>query len=558
MASRTLTFLAPIDPWADPGAALDEPATTMLITPLDATDGPDTIIGTTGNDTLDGGGGADRLKGKGGDDTYLVDDEFDVIVEAPWKGHDLVISRAEAYTLPTEVEALQLQGPARRGIGNALDNTLTGSGGDNKLRGLEGDDLLIGMGGDDTLQGGSGRDTLDGGGGTNILEGGDGDDVYRISNLTTTIQEFGGRRDQVEASVDGYVLPVFVEVLALMGQAITGYGNAQANTLVGNDRDNHLFGREGGDHISGGAGHDRLDGEADDDRLFGDAGRDTLDGGLGRDFLDGGAGADLLMGGSGSDRYQVDSTGDVVVEAINQGWDTVSTAIDFRMPDNVEELVLLDGARRGYGGDADDVLRGNDGENRLEGGAGDDRIYAERLDDIVLGDDGDDTIDGGGGNDVIQGGNGNDQLTGGTGGDWFYLDTVIGSDRILDFDAAFGDRLRINQSELPIGNGDAIVDGATVSTGRATFGSDAEVVVVAQAIEGGIDTVKASALIGYGRNPYDLGEQRLFIVHNDVSSALYLFTSDDGDADIEAGELALLATITNTPSLGVTDLIFGP
>jgi Ca2+-binding RTX toxin-like protein len=62
-------------------------------------------------------------------------------------GNDLVTSEID-YTLGANVENLQLAGAAITGIGNSLDNRITGTAGNN------------------TLQGGLGNDTLDGGLGT--------------------------------------------------------------------------------------------------------------------------------------------------------------------------------------------------------------------------------------------------------------------------------------------------------------------------------------------------------------------------------------------------------
>ena len=64
-----------------------------------------------------------------------------------------------------------------KGIGNNLDNQITGNKGKNLLKGLSGDDILIGGSGKDNLQGGVGDDILKGGSGKDVLKGGSGKDV---------------------------------------------------------------------------------------------------------------------------------------------------------------------------------------------------------------------------------------------------------------------------------------------------------------------------------------------------------------------------------------------
>ncbi|WP_460826446.1 Ig-like domain-containing protein [Massilia terrae] len=84
----------------------------------------------------------------------------------------------------------------------------------------------------------------------------------------------------------------------------------------------------------------------------------------------------------------------------------------------------------GYGGT--DVLYGGNGDDKLSGGSGIDYLY---------GDSGNDTLDGGADGDYLFGGKGNDILIGGTGADKFVFEPQSGNDRILDFNAAEGDKL---------------------------------------------------------------------------------------------------------------------
>jgi Ca2+-binding RTX toxin-like protein len=77
-----------------------------------------------------------------------------------------------------EVENLTLTGSSNlNGLGNALDNVMTGNAGNDTLLGGGGNDTLSGAAGDDTLNGGAGNDKLNGGDGIDRLVGGAGADI---------------------------------------------------------------------------------------------------------------------------------------------------------------------------------------------------------------------------------------------------------------------------------------------------------------------------------------------------------------------------------------------
>jgi len=125
----------------------------------------DILVGGDGNDTLDGASGTgdyDLLDGSAGDDTYLVDTPDDLTFEAAAGGTDLVIASitGAGYYLYAEVENLTLAGNTPFGVGNGLNNVLTGSVGANWLLGGAGDDTLNGKGGNDVLFGEAGADTF--------------------------------------------------------------------------------------------------------------------------------------------------------------------------------------------------------------------------------------------------------------------------------------------------------------------------------------------------------------------------------------------------------------
>jgi Ca2+-binding RTX toxin-like protein len=113
---------------------------------------------------IDGRAGADRMHGRFGDDTYIVDNIGDVVIEDNvWDGTDTVQSSV-TFALPIYVEHLILTGSqAVDGSGNAVDNSLTGNNAPNTLAGGLGNDTLHGGLGDDTyiFNLGDGIDTLE-------------------------------------------------------------------------------------------------------------------------------------------------------------------------------------------------------------------------------------------------------------------------------------------------------------------------------------------------------------------------------------------------------------
>jgi Ca2+-binding RTX toxin-like protein len=138
--------------------------------------GADTLHGGPGNDTLDGGGGNDRLLGGIGDDVFIVQSRGDAVGEAANAGTDtVVVTGGTGFTLRANIEALVLEGSGVvTGVGNGIDNVITGNAGANVLWGMVGDDTINGDGGADIIVGGLGRD---------VLTGGAGGDLFRFLQL---------------------------------------------------------------------------------------------------------------------------------------------------------------------------------------------------------------------------------------------------------------------------------------------------------------------------------------------------------------------------------------
>jgi Ca2+-binding RTX toxin-like protein len=141
----------------------------------------------------------------------------------------------------------------------------------------------------------------------------------------------------------------------------------------------------------------------------------VITGNTGNNVLDGASGADTLIGSAGDDTYVVDMTSDTVVEAANEGVDTVLTSVSYALSDYAENLTLTGAAElSGTGNALDNVLTGNSAGNMLYGDAG---------------------------NDTLIGWNGNDNLDGGAGDDTYAYNLGDGLDELVD--SAGVDELRL-------------------------------------------------------------------------------------------------------------------
>lgn len=154
------------------------------------------------------------------------------------------------------------------GIGNGLDNVITGNKGSNYLFGGAGNDTIIDTNASDS----------------DTLAGGTGNDTYYINGTGTNgkdliVEKAGEGIDTVVASssYSKFVLPANVENLVLTGAGgTTGYGNELNNVIIGNSGANFLDGMAGNDTIDGGAGNDLIAGREGNDLLTGGAGADTF------------------------------------------------------------------------------------------------------------------------------------------------------------------------------------------------------------------------------------------------------------------------------------------
>ncbi|MEW6544389.1 MAG: calcium-binding protein [Nitrospirota bacterium] len=449
------------------------------------------------DDVLEGTVGADLLAGGIGNDTYVVNDPGDVVVELPDEGIDTVRSSV-SYTLGANVENLTLTGGEEiTGTGNELDNGLSGNSGDNVLRGGAGNDTYL-------FGRGSGRDILM----DDDATVGNLDTVQMADDVSPGDVTITRSSDDLVLSLTGTtdqltVLGFFSDSAHQVEQVSFADGTVWDVAALMDRLPQTLVGTSGADTLYGGAGADMLDGGAGDDQLYGYEGHDTY-------LFGSGAGQDTVLdydpgvGNTDAVRLGIDVTssdltvtrsGDDLVLGIN-GTNDQLTVQSFFLGSayRVEEVQFTDGTvwdaetltdktrllqQGGTGNDflpgvspgglgADDLLiggAGNDtlvgdnlsgagfgGRDKLLGGDGNDLLFGRGGDDVVDSGAGDDLLQGDGGftegfsgqpvgdadvpgNDVLLGGDGYDSLYGAGGDD--YLDGGAGDD-FLSGDGGYG------------------------------------------------------------------------------------------------------------------------
>ncbi len=391
--------------------------------------------------------------------TIVLAQGNDILVGGPGGTNTLDFSSA-----PAGITVNVVTGTAANGWGGtdtfSLFQHFTGSGFDDTFVGGAGNHVFDGSGGTDTLdysaanapvtvnfttqtaangfggtdgfahiemgKGGSGADTFINSSGALpvTMLGSLGNDSYFVGNAGDQVVENANEGTDTVYSSMHYRLPANVDILSLQGTAdLQGYGNTDSNMIYGNS---------------------------------------------GNNLLDGGAGADLMVGGLGNDSYFVDNAGDQVLENANEGNDTVYSTVHYRLPANVDNLILQGTADlQAYGNVDANTIYGNSGNNLIDGGAGadflgggagNDTYFVDSTGDAVFenANEGSDTIYasvnyrlpanvevlnlqgtadlqgygngdantiyGNSGNNLIDGGAGADVMAGGAGNDTYFVD----------------------------------------------------------------------------------------------------------------------------------------
>ncbi|WP_201838276.1 PQQ-dependent sugar dehydrogenase [Microvirga zambiensis] len=412
------------------------------------------LIGNAGMNRLDGKGGADKMEGLRGNDTYVVDNAGDEIIEAANEGADTVESTID-FSLSAKdsygnLEHLTLLGTAMRATGNTGANVITGNDVANELDGATGQDTL---------------------------KGGDGNDTYFVYGHGETIEEFSGKgTDTVVIRGSSFMLADNVDIEILRAD-----GTREVTDIIGNNLANRIYGNSGANRIDGGGGNDevvftgnrsdytierREDGSfiLQDNRGTGGDGADTIfnveiftfnDGSVTAGNLTNPAPTGILIDTDVVDENSAagkavgtftaeDMEGDTHVFALTDdagGRFTIDTAtgalkvadgvrLDYEQATSHSITVrVTDGAgasisrtlaitvrdvlnESATGSTNGDRILGGNGLDTFSGGAGDDTLDGSTGHDLLNGDAGNDSLIGGVGNDVLNGGADNDTLNG--------------------------------------------------------------------------------------------------------------------------------------------------
>lgn len=276
------------------------------------------------------------------------------------------------------------------------------------LEGTASADVIAGGGGADTITAGAGDDRINFASGDDVILG----DLLNAGADTLDLRRFKAGKVTLRVSEEDVLIATPDGTIRLGSQVLHDLGHARSNIerilfADGTLDEGAIRSRAIADQAT--SSDDTVEGTAFVDYLRGASGNDVLLAKDGADTLDGGTGADRMSGGKGDDTYYVDTAADLVIEAADEGTDTVNSRVSYALADEVEHLTLIGwGAIGGTGNALANILTGNAGANTLSGLGGNDRLAAADGDDTLLGGDGDDTLDGGAGADSMAGGDGDD------------------------------------------------------------------------------------------------------------------------------------------------------
>jgi Ca2+-binding RTX toxin-like protein len=432
----------------------------------------DVIIAFAGNDILRSGSGAPgEFYGGLGNDLYVIT-LADTIIENANEGTDTVETSLGSYMLRANFE--NLTGTAAFGqslAGNALNNRITGGAGSDEMQGGTGDDTYVVTIGDTVIEyADEGIDTVEvtsshvlranfenltsttntglslggnalnnritGGAGSDEMVGGLGDDTYVVTSGDTVVEYAGEGTDTIEVGFSHVLRANFENLTSTTNAGLSLGGNALNNRITG------------------------------------------------------GTGNDEMVGGLGDDTYVVRNVGDTIVEAANEGTDTIETTLSsftLSRTANVENLLALSNAGV--------TLTGNTLINRIVGGAGND------------------TLDGNGGvgNDTMVGGLGNDVYVVWHSGDIITEDANAGIDTVQRLSLSDGDSYALpanvenlivtSSSRLSAIQGNALDNRIAFTHGEVQGGAGNDTYVfdnhfnitIIEAADGGIDAIEISA-----------------------------------------------------------------
>ena len=300
-------------------------------------------------------GTVNTMTGTAADNTYVVDNGADVVIESANAGNDTIQSSV-SYVMRPNVERLVLTGQLNASAWANSSNAIS------YLVGNDGNNTFNGAG---SVLEANGTSYATGAGGTKAyaeMSGGKGNDTYYLDYAKggLVIEMANQGTDTVYGTRGGpYTLPANVEVYKDLGSG--GDRNTDfPDELIGNALDNHI------------------------EVVYGSS---SL-----RYYIDGGAGADTMIGSGSGDVYVVDNAGDRIIDTSTQlaslpKWqDEVRTSIAYELADNIENLTLTGSAGiEAWGNTLANRIdaASNTAGNIVHGGLGNDYYVVDAGDTIV-------------------------------------------------------------------------------------------------------------------------------------------------------------------------------
>ncbi|WP_228734185.1 beta strand repeat-containing protein, partial [Pseudomonas anatoliensis] len=324
-------------------------------------------------------------EGGAGDDTYYVNGGGVTVIEQAGGGNDEVRVSYKDHTLAANVERLTYTGTgAFTGIGNALDNIITGG---------NGNDVLYGGGGADQFIGGGGLDTV------SYADSTVGVSINWKTGINTGIA-LGDTYNSIEAMRGSNFNDVFVGGTASLvldggtGFDMVSYESSDSAVTI-DLKTNVNAGDAAGDTF---VGIELFQGSNFADTLSGTTLNDNFVGGGGADVIDGREGIDTVWYANSAAAVNIN-----LQSGVNTGGDAQGDVLI-----NVESIIATN---------FNDTLTGNALANSFEGGLGNDVIYGGDGNDVIygsyntqLGPFAVDVAASGPQADMLYGGNGNDRI----------------------------------------------------------------------------------------------------------------------------------------------------
>lgn len=359
-------------------------------------------------------------------------------------------------------------------------------------------------------------------GSASTLEGNSSNDTLSFETATSAVTLSDSLFSGLDTTIEALVLPSFSTNRATLGANAESkgfssiYGGAQSDYIsaAGYSMGINIYDLAGINTLIGGGGNDRIIGSANDaNSLFGNGGNDTMEGGAGNDAFNGGAGADRMTGKAGNDLYIVDDSGDVVVESLAGGTDSVLAKVsDYTLAGNTEWLTLDSTIGAGTGNSLSNTLVGNSVANTLNGGIG------------------------------------NDSMVGLGGNDYYIVDSL--TDIVVEAAAGGTDSVEARVTGYTLaGNAETLILGNTIASG---FGNSLANILLGNSLA---NTLSG----GIGSDTMDGGVGNDFYIVDSLSDAVVeTLTPNSVTASLNGGIDSVLAQVSGYTLAGNTEyLIFG-